>query len=283
MKRIITTITIIFMMLGMLSGKTVFAEGFFTYLGMEGFSIENVGYHTSMIIDSRGIPYVAYKDSKGVRVVKYTGMGITGWEVVGNAGLPVGSGDYPSLAIDNSGTLYVSYGEYISYKAGSKVMVMKYSGKGTTGWEPVGGAGSSAGKGSEPSLAIDSSGVIYVAYEDAAYGLKATVMKFNGVSWETVGSTAFSAGRSPSQSLCIDNNGIPYLAYEDWGNGYKTTVMKYSGKGIYGWEPVGEVAFSAGQADYTSLKINSIGVPYVAYMDRYYDNKATVMKYNGTN
>lgn len=269
------------MLLVMFPGKTVFAEGFFTYLGSESFSTENA-LNTSLIIDSSGTPYVAYEgySSHNVTVMKYTGMGITGWEVVGNTSLSVGKGTYPSLAIDNSGTLYISYEDYNN---GSKVTVMKYSGKGTTGWEPVGSTGFSAGKVDQPSLAIDSSGQLYVAYGDLAYGLRATVMKFNGVSWEAVGSTAFSAGRAACPSLAIDNSGIPYLAYADWGNGYKTTVMKYSGKGVYGWEAVGDVAFSAGQASDTSLKINSIGVPYVAYSDDYYDDKATVMKYNGTN
>lgn len=269
------------MLLGMFPGKTVFAEGYFTFLGSKSFSAEQV-LNPSLVIDSSGTPYVAYEGymSDNVTVMKYTGMGITGWEVVGNTSLPVGRGNYPSLAIDSSGTLYVSY---MDYNNGSKATVMKYSGYGATGWEPVGSTGFSAGKVHKPSLAIDSSGVLYVAYEDQEYGLRATVMKFNGVSWEAVGSAAFSAGRASYQSLCIDNSGIPYLAYRDWGNGHKATVMKYSGKGIYGWEPVGSVAFSAGQADYTSLKINSIGVPYVAYMDGYYGDKATVMKYNGAN
>lgn len=47
------------------------------------------------------------------------------------------------------------------------------------------------------------------------------------------------------------------------------------------WQQVGAPAFSAGQAQYTSLATDA-GTPYVAYRDLANANKCTVMKYNGT-
>ncbi|MDB4107820.1 T9SS type A sorting domain-containing protein [Bacteroidia bacterium] len=48
------------------------------------------------------------------------------------------------------------------------------------------------------------------------------------------------------------------------------------------WDTLGSAGFSAGQAGYTSLAMDTIGTPYVLYMDGGNSNKATVMKYNGT-
>ena len=45
----------------------------------------------------------------------------------------------------------------------------------------------------------------------------------------------------------------------------------------------GSAGFSAGGAYYTSLAIDDSGTPYVAYKDGFYSNKATVMKFNGSN
>lgn len=281
MKKVISLIIITFMLLGMFPLKTVLANGFFTYLGGETFSTEKVK-EISLAIDGSGTPYAACESYLGhsITVFKYTGNGISGWEVVGNTSLPVGKGYNPALAIDNSGALYVAYEDY---NKDNKATVMKYNGSVSNSWEPVGKAGFSENKIYDTSLVIDSNGVLYAAFEDQAYGLKATVMKFNGVNWENVGSAAFSAGRATCISLAIGNNDMPYLAYRDWGNGYKTTVMKYTGKGIYGWESVGNVAFSSGQSDEISMKINSSGVPYVAYTDCDNGFQLTVMKYNGMN
>jgi len=48
------------------------------------------------------------------------------------------------------------------------------------------------------------------------------------------------------------------------------------------WQNVGNAGFSAGVAGYTSLYVYE-GTPYVAYEDYVNGNKATVMKFNGTN
>lgn len=49
------------------------------------------------------------------------------------------------------------------------------------------------------------------------------------------------------------------------------------------WQIVGTPGFSAGDASYTSLAIDSNNVPYVAYQDWENFERATVMKFDGTN
>ncbi|HNZ86862.1 MAG TPA: hypothetical protein PKL50_04220, partial [bacterium] len=48
------------------------------------------------------------------------------------------------------------------------------------------------------------------------------------------------------------------------------------------WQYLGQPAFSAGRADYTSIAIDATGTPYVVYQDYGNSNKATVMKYDGS-
>ena len=48
------------------------------------------------------------------------------------------------------------------------------------------------------------------------------------------------------------------------------------------WDTLGSAGFSAGQVGYWSLAMDTIGTPFVLYMDGGNSNKATVMKYNGT-
>ncbi|MBU7005989.1 stalk domain-containing protein [Phosphitispora fastidiosa] len=197
------------------------------------------------------------------------------WETVGNTGFSAGWSEYTSMAMDSSGKPYVVYQDDGN---GLKATVMKYNG---TSWQAVGDPGFSAGMVRYTSIAIDGSGMPYVVYRDEANDNKATVMNYNGTSWEVVGNAGFSAGTADYASIAIDDNGTPYVVYQDGGNDVKATVMKYNGTS---WEAVGSAGFSPGGVEYTSIAIDNSGKLYVAYRDGYelYNNKATVMKYNGT-
>jgi hypothetical protein len=54
--------------------------------------------------------------------------------------------------------------------------------------------------------------------------------------------------------------------------------MKFDGTD---WVPVGQVGFSAGKTDGTTLAFSPLGEPYVGYADSAIDAKATVMKFDG--
>lgn len=64
------------------------------------------------------------------------------------------------------------------------------------------------------------------------------------------------------------------FAQQSW---YKSSPLDYT------WKNVGSAGLSAGEAWFTSLAFNSSGQLYVAYMDYANAQKATVMKFDGTN
>ena len=84
--------------------------------------------------------------------------------------------------------------------------------------------------------------------------------------------TGYNVGNEVSQqdgwnivSLAFgSSDSQPYVAYTDWWKFGKATVMKFDGTN---WVNVGNVGFSAGEADYTSLAFSPSGQPYVAYED----------------
>ena len=146
-------------------------------VGSPGFTDSNA-YSTSIAINRNGTPYVAYSDGGyyyEATVMKYNG---SSWVIVGNRGISFGTAFPISIAIDRHGTPYVAYrGDYPQLQAN----VNKYDSSSNYWGSSIGtGAslGFSAAQAYYTSFAIDSSGSLYVAYEDWAYGKAATVMEY---------------------------------------------------------------------------------------------------------
>ena len=123
------------------------------------------------------------------------------------------------------------------------------------------------------SLAIDSSGNVFVAYSDGTVGGKVTVKTWDSFAWVDVGSKGFSAGAAAFVSLAIGADDTLYVAYRDAANSGKATVQKFNGTS---WELVGTAGFSAGSADYISLVVDG-PIPMIAFKDGSAGGKVTVM------
>ena len=109
-------------------------------------------------------------------------------------------------------------------------------------WEIVGSTDIASSTASHTSLAVDSKGVPYVAYQDwddPQYGV--TVIKYDGDNWVNVGSPGFSESSAGYIDIVIDKNDIPYVAFADGQALGKATVMKFDGTD---WVNVGSAGFS---------------------------------------
>ena len=241
-------------------------------------SIGATAQFTSIAINPKnGYPYIVYSEYGHYNqaiVLKYDG---TNWDTVGK--LPYFTAphaQYTNIAIDTAGTPYVVY---IDGNNGFQATVKKYIAADST-WVTVGGSGFSTGEADFCSIAINTAGTPYVAFQDANKGYRATVMQFNGASWVTVGTAGFSAGPAYTTNIAIDSAGIPYVVYADYGNHQKATVMEFIDAS---WVLVGTAGFSDSAAAYTTIAIAHNGTPFVAYTEGRNGSggRATAMEYTG--
>jgi hypothetical protein len=200
------------------------------------------------------------------------------WTPVGKVGFTSNAVGIPSMALDKNGTPYIAF---LSSNDSHYITVMKYDGN---KWVNVGltSLGTAAYYGAALDIAIDTSGIPYVAFNDSAANTKLTVKKYNGSDWVNVGTVGFSPGYAFFISMSFDKKtNTPYVVFEDGANNSKATVMKFNGSQ---WTTVGKAGFSAGQSDWTSIDIDTSGTPYVVYQDATLNPRAAVAKkYNGSN
>jgi len=142
------------------------------YVGSAGFS-PSVAYEPSMAIGSGGNIYVGFSDwslspQQKATVMKFNG---SSWALLGTEGFSTGTVFTPPIAVNSSGTLYMSYRDV---GLSNKAVLMTYSG---SAWqEIVATGGFSSGACDFTSLALDGSGNPYVAFADGSLGDKVTVM-----------------------------------------------------------------------------------------------------------
>jgi len=145
-------------------------------------------------------------------------------------------------------------------------------------WVNQGPAHIADSSGNYTSLAFDSDGNPYVAYEDLSNSRKLTVKKYNGSSWEIVGSAGFSAGRATYIDMIIDSDDNIYVGYTDHSNSHELTIMKYNGS----WSAVGSAGFTPGSASNIKVQVDSDDSLFVAFGDGSNSNKLSVMHFDGS-
>lgn len=163
-----------------------YMNGSWTAVGSAGFSSTDIK-RSDITIDGSGMPYVVYNDNSGnITVMRYTNGN---WAVVGSENFAVGV-NKPNIKIDSSGIPYVLYDDP---KNSQKDSVMRYV---NGNWSVLGDPNFTAQRAIYLSMAIDSNGNIYVAYNDENnpdpnnYGGKATVKKIHPSAVSTVTTVA---------------------------------------------------------------------------------------------
>ncbi len=144
-------------------------------------------------------------------------------------------------------------------------------------WEQVGPVSLSDNTADYIDTAYDSSGNLYVSFQDCNVSCGVTVKKYDGTSWSTLGTSEFT-GFATYISLAINSEDTPYVAYAKCESSCGATVKAFDGSS---WSAVGAEEFSAAGVENVSIDIDSTGIPYVAYKDLACSNSCgiTVKKY----
>ena len=180
------------------------------------------------------------------------------WGAMGIRGFSKQESRYTSIFV-YGGVPYVAYKDITPSRYNdNKAVVMKYTGKGETGWEQM-GEKISVESVDYVSLVVQEGEIPVVAYSDIdtptpapslpglnadigapARGRKITVMKYvRETGWEPVGQELFSDGMASFVSL-FEYDGNLYVGSSDTDKyGHYIGVRKYTGKGETGWSLVG--------------------------------------------
>jgi hypothetical protein len=194
-------------------------------------------------------PYVSYTDqSEAVTVMSFNG---TTWQQIGISFSSAVSNTDISINKTN-GEPYVLFNNYNTLE----LFVRQFTGG---IWVDV---GTSLGTGVYSKMAVDATGVPYVAFSDIDNGGAITVKRYQSGAWTTVGTAGFSTADVESVQLVISASDIPYVAYFDYGDN-KITVQKFSAGA---WAPVGSNDVYLDYATAISLAVDHAETPYVAYV-----------------
>ncbi|OBR93301.1 N-acetylmuramoyl-L-alanine amidase LytC precursor [Clostridium ragsdalei P11] len=237
--------------------------------------------YACLAIDKNDVPYVLYDvyNEQGdsgypACVKKYNG---TSWNLVGKEGeISPSQIDNVCMAINPvSNQPYVAAMDSNSKKSIAKM----FDG---TSWKSLGTMGFTNCPNFCNSLAFDSRGTPYLAYEDGnSSAWNSYVKKWSGSTWESVGSDALSNHQGDPVNILFDSNDNLYLSYRNSDFNVTNAFMRALAKKYDGtsWKIVGTAGFSGGQISYISSAIDKNGNLYEAYVDRS-SNKITVKKFN---
>ena len=222
-------------------------------------SAGEVGWYTSIALDSSGFPHISYFDytNKNLKYTKWTG---SSWDIqiVDSEG-DVGS--YTSLKMDSSGFPHISY--YDATNTG-----LKYARWTGSAWD-IQTVDSTVFAGKYTSLALDSSNFPHISYYDENNSdLK--YARWTGSAWDI--QTVDSTGEvGVYTSLALDSSNFPHICYSDISN----TSLKYTYWTGSAWNTqaivsaprIGAVISVESPHIRTSIALDSSGFPHISHYD----------------
>jgi len=184
-----------------------------------------------MIVDSSGMPVVAWADTTLQRIVIRRWNGAS-WAALPNQGNTFVQ--YPKLAAGPGGTIYLTWVEtyganplpYVS----QQVFASRYSGG---SWSAINGSmtfpgisATTSGIPRRPSIAVSPAGTAYVTWAGGTNENNAIFVKrAEGGGWAGVAGAgelpgvALNGGVSRTPGIVTDSKGVPVVAYENTGSG----------------------------------------------------------------
>jgi len=201
-----------------------------------------VGINISM--DANDVPWAIFSGNSDspLRVLKFNG---TDWEHVGNTDITSSIVHYSDIIFDNNNT------PFICFTDDGGLRVLSFDG---TSWVDVGSPVSS-GHILYNNLAFDNNGVLHIVYNNANFGSKAVVKKYDGNHWVSVGIEGFTPSEATYTEIAFDSSNTPYVSFRDYSHSSTgASVMSFNGSS---WVYVGEPGISDTSAIEPSIAIDS--------------------------
>jgi hypothetical protein len=222
-------------------------------------SANNVGYGTSLALDSFGNPHISYCDSTN-DYLKYAKWNGSAWSTQIIDSLLT---DYSTfLALDSFGN------PHISYCSNSTLKYAKWTG---SEWniqtvhsprDP-----SAGGTGRDSSLVLDSSNNPHISYIIQAHSaIDIMYAHWNGSAWSI--QSVDEGHILDFTSLALDSNNNPHVSYYIYQNIYSTKLLdlKYAKWNGSAWS-IQTVDFAGDVGSYSSLALDSSNNPHISYHD----------------
>jgi len=185
---------------------------------------------TGVAVDSAGNLYIADSSDLRIRMVSAStgiittvaGTGSSGYSGDGGAATSATFAGPFGVALDSSGNIYISdvNDNCVRKVTASTGVITTVAGTGTSGFSGDGAAATSAELRSPMSVAVDSSGNIFIADSNnvrirevsASTGYISTVAGDGANSYTGDGGAATSAAISPAYAVAVDSNANVYIA-----------------------------------------------------------------------
>jgi flagellar hook assembly protein FlgD len=180
----------------------------------------------------------------------------------------------PSIAVGPTGAVYVAW--YDNTYGGNEILFARSTDVGKTFSAPV-NLSNNVGFSTFPSVVVDGTGVIHVAWQDTEYGASEILYSRSsdgGLTFSAPVNISNDAGTSVKVKLALDSNGVLYAAWNDdttlWlaksTDGGASFTKVYSDVGTSSSSPINvSLAVGVGNAVHLVWQKNQNGVPVIQY------------------
>jgi hypothetical protein len=214
-----------------------------------------VGEFTSIALGPDGSVHISYQDI-GNHTLKYAHLINATWhiETVDSPGAEVG--EYTSIAVDSSGMPHITYFDITNH-------CLKYAYKTASGWITASIA-VTAGAAGPNEMALNSTGVPFVAYAASATGI-VSVAHLDGTTWDSeplTGSPRAGVVDSPKVSIAVDENDRLYVTFMNLTTQALVRAMYATGSWTYS-----TVDPTPGAGLFSAMKVDQNGKVQVVYLE----------------
>jgi hypothetical protein len=255
----------------------------------------------SIAVDSTGNVYISYQTAGTVSggtfvgvsdicVLKMNSSGVVQWikeQAVMNT---LVDDQYPRIAVDPSGNVYVTYYTGGTVSGGTflggvyDVAVFKMDSSGAVQWIKELALMNTTGADYNPALTVDSAGNVYISYNTTGTvsggvfsgGADICVLKMNtsgAVQWIKEQAVMNTTGFDYNPSIAVDLTGNVYVAYYTGGTvsggvlsgSNDIVVFKMDSSGVVQWIKESAIVNTSASDTVPSIAVDSAGNAYVTY------------------